>query len=115
MFQNPFGGEIYLELDDTFTIIRLDNLSHEACVAFGTYDWKDAKGIAISKLSNGDSFMEMMNCSAAGESETTSTNENGLVGRCLYFENETIPMSPDLAAKGCSCPENTCEFSILFL
>lgn len=35
------------------------------------------------------------------------------VGRCKY-NNDILPMSPDLAAKGCSCSGNTCQFSVMF-
>lgn len=36
----------------------------------------------------------------------------GIVGRCN--NNDILPMSPDLAAKGCSCSGNTCQFSVMF-
>lgn len=36
----------------------------------------------------------------------------GIVGR--YNNNDILPMSPDLAAKGCSCSGNTCQFSVMF-
>lgn len=37
----------------------------------------------------------------------------GIVGRCKY-NNDILPMLPDLAAKGCSCNGNTCQFSVMF-
>lgn len=37
----------------------------------------------------------------------------GIVGRCKY-NNDILPMSPYLAAKGCSCSGNTCQFSVTF-
>ena len=36
-----------------------------------------------------------------------------IVSRCKY-NNDVLPMSPDLAAKGCSCSDNTCQFSVMF-
>ena len=37
----------------------------------------------------------------------------GIAGRCKY-NNDISPMSSDLAAKGCSCSGNTCQFSVMF-
>ena len=37
----------------------------------------------------------------------------GIVDRCKY-NNDILPMSPDLASKGCSCSGNTCQFSVMF-
>lgn len=37
----------------------------------------------------------------------------GIVSRCKY-NNDILPMSLDLAAKGCSCSGNTCQFFVMF-
>ena len=109
MFQHPFGGELWVATDDFGTTILLRNLSRESCIALGSYNWKDAMSVAVSKDNEG--FTEILDCqSNVGE---PSSNEDGLVGRCKYY-NDILPMSPDLAAKGCSCSSNTCQFSVWF-
>ena len=118
MFQSPFGGEIYAALREDGIIIYLSDLPREACIALGSYDWKDAENVSVSKndsIGGGGAFISSLECASIkrGIDQGPSYDEEGLVGRCKYY-NDILPMSPDLAAKGCSCTSNTCQFSVMF-
>ena len=110
MFQSPFGGEIYADPTDDGIIIYLSDLPREACIALGSYDWKDSIAVYVSQYKSG----LIVECSSAGLSYGLEDyNEDGLASRCRIF-GSTLPMPPDLAAKGCSCTSNTCQFSVMF-
>ena len=118
MFQSPFGGEIYAYPTDDGIIIYLSDLSREACIALGSYNWKDASDVSVSKndrIGGGGAFLSSQDCISikSGIDLGPSINEEGIVSRCKY-NNDILPMSPDLAAKGCSCTSNTCQFSVMF-
>ena len=119
MFQHPFGGEISVWLVDDGIIIFLSHLPREACIALGSYNWKDASDVSVSKsdsIEGGGAFLSSQDCLSIKrgvDDVGPSYDEEGLVGRCKY-NNDILPMSPDLAAKGCSCTSNTCQFSVLF-
>ena len=118
MFQSPFGGEIYAALREDGIIIYLSDLPREACIALGSYDWKDAENVSVSKndsIGGGGAFISSLECASIkrGIDQGPSYDEEGIVSRCKY-NNDILPMSPDLAAKGCSCTSNTCQFSVMF-
>ena len=117
MFQSPFGGEIYADPMDDGIIIYLSDLPREACIALGSYDWKDARDVSVSKndsIGGGGAHLSSQDCRDYLTSNyIPSYDEEGIVGRCKY-NNDILPMSPDLAAKGCSCTSNTCQFSVMF-
>ncbi len=116
MFQNPFGGEIYANPSEEGIIVYLSDLPREACIALGSYDWKDAESVDVSSISKGEAaYISSLDCQSAkrGIDVGPSYDREGIVGRCKY-NNDILPMSPDLAAKGCSCTSNTCQFSVMF-
>ena len=121
MFQHPFGGEILVFVYYDEIGIFLFDLPREACITLGSYDWKDASNVSVSKngtAGQGGVILYSQDCLGIkyygnGTSPGPSINEEGIVSRCKY-NNDILPMSPDLAAKGCSCTSNTCQFSVMF-
>ncbi len=117
MFQSPFGGEIYADPTDDRIIINLSDLPREACIALGSYNWKNAENVSVSSVSYGypEAWVSSLDCQSikGGVDVGPSYDEEGIVGRCKY-NNDILPMLPDLAAKGCSCTSNTCQFSVMF-
>ena len=127
-FKTPFGDFDFMSYDEntisskSFSIYLFD-LSREACVTLGTYDWggKDSgfSGILAASQRGMDPEIDLYDC-AYGNDEGENTeanyysNRDGAVTACRRVKNLPIPLTPELAAKGCSCTSNTCLVGISY-
>ena len=112
MFQHPLGGSLEVSGYNAGITITLYDLPREACITLGSYEWKDSIAVYVSKDELAHSLIG--ECNSTGLSYgMTDYNEDGLVSRCLIF-GSTLPIPPDLVAKGCSCTSNTCQLSVAF-
>ena len=127
--QSPFG-EFFIYPYSSNTIssksfsIYLYDLPRETCIALGTYDWGGKNsgfdGILTASQRGMDPEVDLYDC-AYGNDDGENTeanyysNRDGAVTACRRVKNLQIPLTPELAAKGCSCTSNTCLVGILYI
>lgn len=91
------------------------NLSRESCLALATLDWgaDNPNLMGIDVVNRG--YPVPSDCAASMGGGSRSWD--GGVLACKYFhEDETIPIPvpPAIAAKACTCKENTCALGLYY-
>ena len=113
--KHPFNGEIIIIGDNKEFEIDLLNLSRESCLALATLDWgaDNPNLMGINVVDSG--YPVPSDCAASMGGGSGSLD--GWVLACKYFhEDETIPIPvpPAIAAKACTCKENTCALGLYY-
>ena len=114
---NPFGGGVYI-VDDTwgygdekFFTINYFNLPAEACLELATKDWRNLGGLVslhVMNLAYADSSGDTSNCDGGRGGLWDVEGEVDVVA-CPGGTVIPIPIPAHIAAKACSCEENSCE------
>lgn len=113
--KHPFNGEIFIIGDNKEFELNLLNLSRESCLALATLDWgaDNPNLMGISVVNSGYPITSDCSASMGGGSYL------GDIGfwACKYFNEDKIipiPVPPAIAAKACTCKENTCALGLYY-
>ena len=113
--KHPFNGEIFIIGDNKEFELNLLNLSRESCLALATLDWgaDNPNLMGISVVNSGYPTTGDCGASMGGGSYL------GDIGfwACKYFNEDKIipiPVPPAIAAKACTCKENTCALGLYY-
>ncbi len=113
--KHPFNGEIIIFGVDKEFEIDLFNLTRESCLALATLDWgaDNPNLMGISVVNSGQPITSDCGASMGGGSYL------GDIGfwACKYFNEDKIipiPVPPEIAAKACTCKENTCALGLYY-
>ncbi len=113
--KHPFNGIIFISGYEKEFEIDLYNLSREACLALATLDWgaDNPNLMGINVINRGQPCPSDCRSPNGGGSGSW---DGGFLA-CKYFhDDETIPIPvpPAIAAKACTCKENTCALGLYY-
>ena len=119
--QHALGGYMEIGLGKHYFYIALEDLSKSSCISLSTYNWGGKSsgliGIgAFNEYPNGGNGGYDIMFSCPINDTTSNSNDIGKVTSCRTWKNNIIslPLTPELGAKACSCSSNTCSVVLAF-
>lgn len=107
-----FGGNLYIYGSERSFAINVRNLSREACIALATNDWGVGSGYFKGlEINAGQMPVVAQDCIYSSDSAGIIEDD---VLACVDNDTVALPLSPSVAAKGCTCISNTCVMELAY-